>query len=125
MIYRVAPGWNVDFEDLFALRPQPRTKGLKYDNRQFTGANTVVDDLPYVEFEWPVISIQNYWAVLPHFDLMLNTESEVTVTCQDQRHQDAMKNGIAILPQLGEDGERDFVWLKNIIITVHSLRDLE
>lgn len=122
-IYKVFPNWNTAEVLLNVIVPQPRTRGMQYDRRQYTGSNNIVNDMPYIEFQWNISVVDVYQALLLQFDLISNDYSEVTVLIQNERYQSARKNGIALLPLVGEGVERDNFFLRDVTLTVHSLRD--
>lgn len=126
MIYLIGIGHDVDEEDMVPFVPQPRTRGMQYDSREYSADLDIVDELPYVDFMWNVIG-QNYrdiyWDLLGLAGLQTANTAEVSVKLEDNRYQPVLKNGIAQLPQIGEDGDRREYMLRDFVITVHSLRN--
>lgn len=129
MPYLIALGHDQALEDLNALIPQPATVGYQYGRRSYAASGAVIDELPHVEFEYSAVIgdstadyATQYQALLAQCGLTTAKTALVTVYIQDENYDWVLKNGTIVKPQIGVDGQRDFVFLRNFTILVHSLR---
>ena len=124
MAYLIATGHDVVLGSLAALAPQPATAGMQHGRRTHALSGDVIDELPFVEFRYNTLSVAQYQSLLTQFGLTSATTAEVTVYIQDEDYNWVQRNGIAVKPQIGNDGQRRGWLLKDFVVVVHSLRAL-
>lgn len=122
MIYAIATGADVAPESLTPFEPQPSTVGLLYARRQFAASGAVIDELPYWAYRWDVLTEEEYQAILALAGLDSATTAEVSANGPDDMYDEAIRNGIAVRPQIGSEGSRDNMFLRNFTIIIKSLR---
>lgn len=120
--YAIATGWDVALESLTPFDPQPLSVGLLYDRRQYAASGLVLDENPYWEYRFGLFEDDaQYVAVLTQCGLLTARTALVSATGPDDTYGDAIRNGVAVRPFIGSDGQRDF-FLKGFVILVKSLR---
>lgn len=122
MIYKVHSGHNIADLLLNTIVPQPRTKGIQFGRRQYNGVGGIDDDLPYIDFMWNVSNVARFQSVLLQFNLISLDYGDVTVKILDKRMSEVRRNGIVIFPFMGEDVDREDFFIRDLILTVHSLK---
>jgi hypothetical protein len=122
-MYLLAQGHDVALEDLDPIVPQPATAGMQYGRRQEAASGDVIYEAPFVEFEFSTLSVAAYQSLLTQFDLAAPaTTADVSVYIQDEDYNWIIRNGVAVKPQIGTDGERSRFHLRNFTILVKNLR---
>lgn len=113
MAYLIATGHDVALGSLAALVPQPSTVGYRHGRRSHAASGIVVDELPFVEFDYSAIFSESgaddataYQALLTQCGLLTATTAEVTVYVQDENYDWIQRNGTIVKPQIGVDGQR-------------------
>lgn len=123
MPYKIGVGLDVPLVDLDDIIPQPATVGLQYARRTFAASGVVVDELPFVEFEFSTLdSPTQYVALLTQFGLASATTADVTVYVQNENYVWTRYNGKAVKPLVGSDGARNNFFLRGFTILVKNLR---
>lgn len=122
MAYLLAQGHDEPLEDLDPIAPQPATVGMQHARRSFAASGVIYDELPYVEFEFSTLSVAAYQSLLTQFNLLTTNTADVSVYIQDNRYNWAVFNGVAVLPEIGTDGERSRYHLRGFTILVKDLR---
>lgn len=121
--YRVALTHDQALEDLDDIAPQPATVGYQHTRRTYAASGAVIDELPFVEFNWTTIgTATQYQALLTQFGLSSATTAEVTVYVQNENYAWVLRNGTAVKPQIGSDGQRANSFLRGFTILVKNLR---
>jgi hypothetical protein len=122
MIYGIATGHDVAIESLTAFDPQPATVGLLYARRQYAASGEIIDELPYWEYRWDVLEIDEYQAILTLSGLVTAKTALVSANGPDDNYDEAIRNGRAVKPQIGSDGQRDGTFLRNFAMIIKSLQ---
>jgi len=121
--YRAALTHNVVLGSLVVIEPQPRTVGYQHGRRSFAASGIVVDELPHVELQWDMIeTVAQYQALLAQFGLTTASTANVSVYVQDERYNWIIRNAVAVLPQIGTDGERSNYFFRNFVIILKDIR---
>lgn len=123
MPYLVKENHDVALESLVAIDPQPRTVGYQYTRRQFAASGDIINEAPFVEYQWDMIeTAAQYQALLAQFGLDTATTADVSVYIQDERYNWVVRNGVAVLPFVGSDIARENYFIRNVTILVKNLR---
>lgn len=123
MTYRIGLGHDLALESLTPLDPQPATPGMLFGRRSYALSSDVIDELPYVPFRYSAFgTIEEYQSVLSQFGLLTALTSLVTVYVQDRTYDWVLRNGVAVAPLIGQDGQRNNFFLRDFEIVVHGLR---
>lgn len=120
----IAPGWDVPLEDLLPIDPQPASPGMLPTRRQDAASGKVIDELYYVPLQFGVFEDEDqYQSVLDQFGLLDTDDltAPISIYCQDMKYRWVIRNGVAVLPEVGSDGQRDF-FLTGFTILVKQLR---
>lgn len=122
MPYLIGIGHDVVLEDLDPIVPQPATPGMLFGRRSYAASGIVIDEMPYVPFEFSTIkSATQYQSILTQFGLMTALTAEVTVYVQDRNYDWVLRNGLAVAPEIGTDGQRSQYFLRDFTILVKNL----
>lgn len=122
MTYLIAVGHNVAVEDMLPFDPQPETPGMIPTRRTNALSGKVIDEGLYVPYTWPLFDLdEDYRAILAQCGLLTATTALVSIYAQDENYDWVARNGMAIKPEIGTDGRRDF-FLQNFTIRVIDLR---
>lgn len=122
MPYLVAAGHDEPLEDLDPIIGQCSTEGLQYERRQYAASGAVIDELPFVEFNFSTLIVSRYQALLTQFGLLTAKTAPVSVYVQDENYDWILRNGTAVKPLIGTDGKRTNYFLRDFTILVHSLQ---
>lgn len=122
MIYAIAVGADVAPESLVPFEPQPNTVGLLYARRQFAVSGAVIDEGPYWEYRWDVLTEEEYQAILVQSGLDTATTETVSANGPDDNYNEVVRNGTAVRPQIGSEGQRDNMLLRNFSLLVRTLK---
>jgi hypothetical protein len=126
MKYYVGMGHNVPLLGLYPLVQQPKAVGYRYARRNYAASGAVIDELPYVEFEFEMLEDKEiYQALLAQFGLNIDSTYPVSVYIEDEFYDPVLRNGTAVRPLIGESGGRDDGFLKGFVILVRDLREQE
>lgn len=122
--YKVGLGWNVPLGSLTTIVPQPHCEGIKYARTTYTASGGVVREGPYVELVWAALGDASmYQSLLNQFGLQSATTSQVTVYIRDERWQDVRKNGVALLPVVGDSLHWRDLFPRDVVILIRDLQD--
>lgn len=122
MPYKVALTHDQALEDLDNIVPQPATIGYQFARRSYAASGAVIDENPFVEFNWTTIgTAAQYAALLTQFGLSSALTSEVTVYVQNENYAWVLRNGVAVKPFIGSDGQRNRSFLRGFTILVKAL----
>lgn len=122
-IFRIAVGHDVAPEDMTPFDPQPSTKGLQYNRRSYAISGAVIDEGPFIEFDFGLFEDEAaYQAVLTLSGLLVATTCLVSVSIEDENYDPAVRNGTAVKPFIGSDGQRSDLFLNNFVLLVRGLR---
>ncbi len=124
MSYLLGLGHDVALESLLALVPQPSTVGYQYASRSYAASGAIIDELPHVEFRYVSLghTVARYRTLLTQFGLLTAKTALVTVYIQDENYDWVLRNGTAVKPQIGSDGEREHFFLRGFVFIVKDLR---
>ncbi len=122
MIYAIATGAGVALESLTAFDPQPTTVGLLYARRQYAASGSVTDEVPYWQYQWDVLEIDEYAAILTLSGLLVAKTAIVSANGPDDNYEEAIRNGVAVKWQIGTDGQREGTFLRNFTLLVKQLQ---
>lgn len=125
MPYKIADGLNVPLLSLANIVIQPRSSGMKYARRSYSASGVVLDEGPYIEHLYSSLgwNTSRYRTLLTQHGLLAATTNEVTVYSQDDLFNWVRFNALAVRPKIGDDGQRDGVFLKNFVILFKNLRN--
>lgn len=120
--YKVKTGHDQALVDLVDMNPQPSTIGLEYAREQYAASGVVVQELPFVRLNWSMFeTVTEYTTLLSQFGLSSATTSEVSVYIQDERFGWVLRNAIAVLPMIGQQGSRTNYFLRDFSILLTRL----
>lgn len=122
MIYGIYPAADTPPESLVAFNPQPNTVGLLYMRRQYAASGDVIDENPYWVYRWDALTEEEYQAILTQSGLASDKTAVVSANGPDDNYEEIIRNGIAVKPQIGSDGQRDNMFLRNFALIVKQLR---
>lgn len=122
MPYLWAPGHDVALEDLLVVIGQCSSIGMQFARRQYAASGIVVDELPYIELNFSTLNISRYQSLLTQIDLLTATTGPVSVYIPDQNFNWVLRNGTAVKPEIGTDGQRTNYWLKDFTFLVKNLQ---
>lgn len=122
MSYLILAGHDQPLEDLLPVVGQCSSIGLQYTRRQFAASGIVVDELPFIELNFSTLNITRYQALLTQTGLLVATTGPVSVYIPDQNFNWILRNGTAVKPEIGTDGQRTNYWLKDFTFLVKSLQ---
>jgi len=122
-LYKLAQGSDVAIGSLIALIPQPKSDGIKPLRRTFSGDGSIYDEGRYIELYWDLVGNQPmYQALLVSvFGVSYLSTNEVTIFCPDEHFQFQRFNGLAVIPQNGEDVRRRDYFIRDIVILIKDL----
>lgn len=124
--YLIAEGHNVALLDLDAISPQPRSEGLKAARRTYSPDGSVHEEGLYIELEWGLLgSATAYQALLTQFGLDAAATAAVTIYCPGPDYSYARYNGTAVRPEVGRDVRRRGYFIRDVIILVRGLEEIE
>lgn len=121
MIYKIATAADTPLESLVPFEPQPSTVGLLYMRRLYAASGSIIDEGPYWAYRWDVLTEEEYQAILTLCGLDAATTAVVSANGPDDLYEEAIRNGVAVRPQIGNDGSRDNMFLRDFTIIVKSL----
>lgn len=122
-IFKIAVGHDVAPEDMTPFDPQPSTIGMQYTRRQFAASGGVTDELPFIDLNFGLLEEPaDYQAVLTLSGLLVARTALVSVSIEDENYDPVVRNGKAVKPFIGSDGQRSDMELKNFVLLIKSLR---
>lgn len=122
--YLIAQGSNVSLASLVKFKPQPRSPGMKYTRRNFTGDGVPYDEGPYLELIWSALeSVSEYLSILAQAGLTNTNFCNVTIYARSNTWSFLRYNGTIIAPLIGTDAEWDY-FPRNITLLVRDLVNL-
>lgn len=121
--YKVHTGFNVAVGSMSDIDPQPATIGMEYTREQYAASGIVVQELAFVRLNWSMLDpVSQYTSLLTQFGLSSATTSEVSVYIQDERFGWIVRNAIAVLPMIGQQGSRNNYFLRDFTILLKNLQ---
>lgn len=123
-IFLIAVGHDVAPEDMTPFDPQPSTIGLQYTRRQYAASGGVTDELPFIDLVFELFDDDpaDYQAVLTLSGLLVARTALVSVQIEDENYDPVVRNGRAVKPFIGSDGQRSEMFLKGFVLLIKSLR---
>lgn len=122
-LYKIALGHDVAPEDMAPIDPQPRTEGMQYTRRQNAASGIVIDEAPFVLFEWSMLDpASEYQNLLDQFGLTTETTAPVSIYVQDQNYEWVLRNATVVKPLIGTDGGRNNFFIRDIVIVAKNLQ---
>lgn len=123
-VYKAASGHGVAGGSQSALDPQPISPGLQYIRRQYAGNGVVVDEGPHIllSFNLPmtVAQLQTIYTLL---GLTSAAYANVSVTIPDEGFNQIVRDGVAVRPEIPNDGRRSGYFLQGVTILVKNLQE--
>jgi hypothetical protein len=121
--YRVAGGYNIALGSLTVLSPQPRSEGIKYGARRYSGNGSIYDENPFIELEWDVLeTTTEYQAIIDIiFGVTRPKSNEITIYLRNEYYAWVRMNGIAVSPEPGKDARYRQYFPRDLTIVVKSL----
>lgn len=121
--YRVAEGFNVALGSLAVLDPQPRNGEVKA--LRTYGDTGAQERAEYCTLIWDVLDTEEaYQAVLTQFGLLDALYANVTVYTRNEVFDFTRYNGIAVRPEIGQDGAWERYFARNFAIYIKDLEAL-
>lgn len=122
-MYKVKAGHDQPLEDLLPITPQPRTSGMLVTRRQYAASGIVIDEQPYVLFEWSMLDpASEYQNLLDQFGLTTATTAPVSIYVQDQNYEWVLRNATVVKPLIGTEGGRNNFFIRDIVIVAKNLQ---
>lgn len=123
-IYKIAIGHDIPPEDHTPFDPQPSSIGMQHTRRQFAASGGVTDELPFIDFLFELLEDEpaDYQAVLTLSGLLVAKTALVSVSIEDENYDPVVRNGRAVKPLIGSDGQRSDMFLKNFVLLIKQLR---
>lgn len=121
MIYGIATGADVALESLTPFDPQPNTVGLLYMRRSYAASGEVIDEGAYWEYRWDALEIDEYQAILTQSGLLTEKTAIVSANGPDDNYDEAIRNGVAVKPKIGSDGQRENTFLRGFTMIIKQL----
>lgn len=123
--YAVADTYHEPAGNLVALDPQPRSKGVEITRRPHSPSGGVKDEELYVWLEWDYFATPAaYQSILTQLGLLNALTNQITISARDQEFTWKRYNGIAVKPQLGQDGEWANYYLRGVKVLVKFLEEI-
>ena len=120
----VGIGHDLDLGDLLVPEPEARHDPAAPASRDYSVTGSISDQGLFTCFHWDYVEDENeYFSVLTQFGLGMNDTCEVTVFIRSPRLQFVLYNGLAILPQMGQDAKWDNMFPRAISIYVVNLEE--
>ena len=122
MSYKIATGYDVALVSLADMVPQPRSTGIQYTRRTFGGDGSVYEEGPYIPLEFSMLeSAAQYLALLTQFGLHDRLTNGVTVLIPNDFYAETRYSGLAVRPQIGQDGQRRDYFLRDFTLLIKTL----
>lgn len=122
----VGIGHDVALEDLLPIDPQPATPGMLFTRRQNAISGKVTDEGAYILYHFDLLEDdEQLQSVFDQFALLAtdaDTTAPVTVYVQDRKRNWVLRNGIAVAPEPGPDGQLSDMFLQGFVILVKKLQ---
>jgi hypothetical protein len=123
--YRIAVGWNVALGSLTVIDPQPRNGEVMPVERTYSDGGARDEGL-YAKPTWDMFSTdEEFAAVLAQFGLDAADEVKVTYYGRNEVFSWARYNGVAVVPRVGQDGDRSQFFLRGYSILIKQLVEIE
>lgn len=121
--YLVAQTHDQPFANLNVITPQPYSPGVQIVQRNLAVSGKAKDVGLWIPLQWDVIDTATvYSTLLGLFGLSASvTEAEVTIWCPDRLFTFNRFNGLAVLPQPGDDVQRANYFIRDLTIRVKNL----
>lgn len=123
--YLIGVGHDVALGSLVPFLQTPKGGVARPVRREYGAGNAVYDHGLYIPFVFEFIETEAlYQLILEQFGLDSADESNVTVWALTPRMSYSRFNGVAYLPQIGEDGDWNNFFLRNMVVHVVDLEIL-
>lgn len=121
--YRVAVGHDIALASLTTINPTPRNGEIRA--LRTYGDTSALERALHCAFVWDVLETEAaYLAVLAQFGLDDALTSKVTIYTRSEIFDFKRYNGIAIQPEIGQDGAWERYFARNFTIHVKELEAL-
>lgn len=121
--YKVKTGHDQAIGTLVDIDPQPSTVGLEYTREQYAASGIVIQELAFVRLTWTMLDPPSqYTSLLTQFGLSSAAYANVSVYIQDERFGWILRNAIAKLPLIGQEGSRNNYFLRDFTILLTRLQ---